>query len=73
MPYSSGPPKRFSMDFLAMYVTYSCLVFERFLGSKHRENSGPAPLRHCMLLACLFTHTGYRMTKPRGRPKRGSP
>jgi hypothetical protein len=73
MPHSSGPPRRFNMALPAMYVTYSSLVCERLLGTKHRHYSGPALPWHSTLIACLCIHFWYRMTRPRGRPKRGSP
>jgi hypothetical protein len=52
-----------------------------FLSSQHRLDSAyllwvdgiPVPLLHWTLLACFITRTEHIMTRPRGRPRRGSP
>jgi hypothetical protein len=63
----------FIMDRLTLYVICFCLLSARLLLSEHRPKDLPTPLLRWMLFTCPFNTTVHSMTRPRGRPKRGSP
>jgi hypothetical protein len=75
MPHSRRPP--LASVFIMAWLTHVCVIFSRLVVRKAPLVGAQAkslPALSCTG-RCLpaFSHTVHIMTRPRGRPKRGSP